>query len=563
MVDLHRCERCGKAISKSQLDRDFGGACPHCLGRWVADRADDPPVSEGSEFHSFKVLELVGRGGMGHVFRAQQTSLGRIVALKILAPQLASSESFRTRFSREARILASLNHPNIVQVFDFGREGDLHFLAMEHVRGTDLQAFFDQPCGLERHRLLKIVRDVARGLGSIHRAGLVHRDIKPSNILVTEDGSAKIADFGLAIDTGEPGRLTDPGVFLGSPPYVSPEYIQGKPVDGRSDLYSLGVILYQGIVGCVPFAGRNASAVLFKHVHETPPALASRVPGIPPALQDLVLKLLAKKPDERPGSAEAFEQELTRILDAADQWPSLSEKVPRREADPDRRTPARWKRWAGAAGVVLLLVAVGMGLVRRSPSSKLFAHWAFDEGSGTVVSDGSGNGRHGTIAGPTWAPGLRGGALHFNGNRDQVWIEAGEIPPPWTVSLWVKREQSPYMTARLLDATVHLPGSTSLRLEQSLNTKRVGITKYRVIDHAFEYSAPLGSWVHLAYVATRKSVLLYADGTAVGSVDLLVPLSVGSLGTTEDGSLVGLLDDVRIYERDLSAKEIQDLYRRR
>ncbi len=561
MVDLARCDECGKATSFSQREREFGGACPHCLGRWIADPNGDAPVGEGTEFRSFKVLELVGRGGMGHVFRAEQTSLGRVVALKILAPRLALSDAFTARFGREARILASLNDPHIVQVFDHGREGDLHFLAMEHVRGTDLQAYFDQASGLERTRLLSIVRDVARGLGTIHRAGLVHRDITPSNILVPSEGPAKIADFGLAIDSGELGRHTDPGTFLGSPSYVSPEHIQGFPVDGRSDLYSLGVILYQGLVGRVPFRGPTASAVLFKQVHGAPPPPTALVPGIPPSLEELVLKLLAKKPDGRPASADDLERELTRILGDADRWPSLSEKVARLDGDVEPIGPSRWKRWATAVALVPLLVAAGIALFR--PAESLFAHWSFDEGSGTVVSDRSGNGRHGTIDGPAWVPGLRGGALRFNGNLDRVRIDAGEIPPPWTVSLWVKREASSYLTSRLMDATVHDPGSSSLRLEQSLDTKRVGITKYRVIDHAFEYSAPVGAWVHLAYVATRKSVLLYANGAMVGSVDLLVPLSVGSLGTTEDGSLVGLLDEVRIYERELSMKEIQRLAARR
>jgi serine/threonine protein kinase len=519
-VELHRCDACGKATSKSLLERDFGGACPHCLGRWVADPDGD--------------------------------SLGRVVALKILAPQLSTSDAFKTRFIREARILASLNDPHIVQVFDHGREGDLHFLAMEHVRGTDLQAFFDQPTGLERTRLLGIVRDVARGLNSIHRAGLVHRDIKPSNLLVPAEGPAKIADFGLAIDSGEPGRLTDPGTFLGSPPYVSPEHIQGLPVDGRSDLYSLGVILYQGLAGRVPFRGPTASAVLYKHVHDAPPPLPS---GIPPALEGLVLRLLAKKPDLRPASAEELERELTQVLGDANRWPALSEKVARVEGE--IAPPSRWKRWAAAVAAVILLGAGGVALFR--PDEKLFAHWTFDEGSGKTVLDRSGNGRNGTIDGPTWSD----GALHFNGNRDRVVINAGEIPPPWTVSLWVKREASPYVTSRLMDATKHNPGSCSLRLEQSLDTKRVGITKYMVVDHAFEYSAPVGTWTHLAYVGTRKSVLLYADGKPVGTLDLLVPLSIGALGSTEDGSLVGLLDEVRVYERELSAKEIQRLSERR
>src|SRR5579862_2369553 len=384
------CGRCGKDLPKAGVDRDFGGIFPHCLDALLArqekqgpawasgtlnrfDR-DHAPLKAGEHFRSFDILEIVARGGMGYVFRARQTPLNRTVALKILAPELAASESFRNRFDREAKILASLNHPNIVQVFDFGREGELLFLAMEHVEGTDLQTIFDKTPKLDRLRLLSIVRDVARGLRCIHEAGLVHRDIKPANILITASGQAKIADFGIAIEAQETQRLTETGTFVGTPHYVSPEHVQAKRLDGRSDLYSLGCILYQGLSGRTPFSAASPTALLLKHVQEPPPAMWKSATDIPPALGELVRKLLAKNPAARPDSAAAVERELDRMIQGLSSWQSLEEPAP--VAEPAVEVPAatgwasRWKLLAaiGAAGLILIPVGVLVFPGKRDPA---------------------------------------------------------------------------------------------------------------------------------------------------------------------------------------------------
>ncbi|HVR83693.1 MAG TPA: serine/threonine-protein kinase, partial [Planctomycetota bacterium] len=341
MTDREVCGRCSRELPSGSLEKDFGGICPHCLGALLAREEiqgpswasgtltpfdiDHAPLLAGDIFRSMEILQIVARGGMGYVYRARQTPLNRIVALKILAPELAASESFRVRFDREAKILAALNHPNIVQVFDFGREGDLLFLSMEHVEGTDLQTIFDKDERLNRLKLLNIVRDVARGLRCIHEAGLVHRDIKPANLLITPSGQAKIADFGIAIEAQETERLTETGTFIGSPHYVSPEHVQAKRVDGRSDLYSLGCILFQGLSGRTPFSAPSPSALLLKHVQEAPPAIWKSASDLPAALGDLLRRLLAKNPAARPDSARNLERDLDRIIQGISTWQSIEE----------------------------------------------------------------------------------------------------------------------------------------------------------------------------------------------------------------------------------------------
>jgi tRNA A-37 threonylcarbamoyl transferase component Bud32 len=320
-----RCARCGTAFLPEQIEGDFAGICPRCLAGLLAtdpipgevpserSRTIRPPLQPGGFFRGFEILEVLGQGGMGVVYKARQQSLHRLVALKLLNPQLASSEEFSKRFEREARVLATLNHPNVVQVYDFGREDETLYLAMEHVDGPTLDDVLKQK-PLNRDRFLGTIRDVARGLQRIHEAGLVHRDIKPSNLLLTLDGAVKITDFGLAIETEETQKLTDSGMFLGTPHYVSPEHAQGQKLDGRSDLYALGVILFEGFAGRLPFQAPTAAAILLKHINESPPPLRKIAPESPKSVQKAVRKLLAKKPADRYGTAEELASDLDHAL---------------------------------------------------------------------------------------------------------------------------------------------------------------------------------------------------------------------------------------------------------
>ncbi|HLY09598.1 MAG TPA: protein kinase [Planctomycetota bacterium] len=378
--DTPRCPRCGNEFSPEQVEGDFAGICPRCLaGLMKSDPGADlppatdnakvridtirPPLPKGATFKGFEILEILGQGGMGVVYKARQRSLDRLVALKLLNPQLASSEEFSKRFDREAKILASLNHPNVVHVHDFGREDGLLFLAMEHVDGPTLDDVIRKK-PVDPARFLTAVRDVAKGLQRVHEAGLVHRDIKPSNILLTRDGTAKISDFGLAIETEDAQKLTQSGMFVGTPHYVSPEHAQGKKVDGRSDLYSLGVILFEGFAGRPPFQAASATALLLKHVNEPPPALYKLAPQSPKIVQEVVRKLLAKNPAARHDTAASLVRDLDRALEELKAGPKLSatarQVAAASPAAPEPGLPLKWIATGGAAVLGLILLAVAI-----------------------------------------------------------------------------------------------------------------------------------------------------------------------------------------------------------
>ena len=273
------------------------------------------PLSAGTVFRGLRVDAVLGSGGMGVVHRARQVNLERDVALKMLWPRYASTEELVPRFQREARLLASLNHPNIVQVYDFGSDRGLLFLTLEYVDGSTLSAAIKEGKGTDLSWFLPIVADVCKGLQKIHEAGLVHRDLKPANIFITRDGIAKIGDFGLAIETQDSIKLTQSGMFVGSPHYVSPEHVNEATVDGRSDLYALGIILFEGIAGAPPFDGATATSILLQHVKETPPDLKDVAPWVPPLVATIVKKLLAKDAKDRYPTADALKIDLDRAVE--------------------------------------------------------------------------------------------------------------------------------------------------------------------------------------------------------------------------------------------------------
>ena len=388
------CPRCGNTFSTEQVEGDFAGICPRCLaglmksdpGAEIAPVTDNakiridtirPPLQPGALFKGFEVLEILGKGGMGVVYKARQQSLDRLVALKLLNAQLASSEEFSKRFDREAKVLASLNHPNVVHVHDFGREDGLLYLVMEHVDGPTLDDVLRRK-PVDPTRFLTSVRDVSKGLQRVHEAGLVHRDIKPSNILLTREGTAKISDFGLAIETEETQKLTQSGMFVGTPHYVSPEHAQGKKVDGRSDLYSLGIILFEGFAGRPPFQAASATALLLKHVNEAPPALYKLAPQSPKIVQEVVRKLLAKNPAARHDTAASLVRDLDRALEELKAGPrpipAIARKAPAAApVDAAPKLPMKWIAAGGAValGLLVLFVAIfsGKSEPKKGPKS--------------------------------------------------------------------------------------------------------------------------------------------------------------------------------------------------
>jgi serine/threonine protein kinase/tetratricopeptide (TPR) repeat protein len=245
------------------------------------------------EIPGYSIEREIGRGGMARVYLAVQKKFGRLVAIKVVSPEYTGDPSFGKRFVREARIIAQLSHPNIVQVHDAGVNDQCYYLVMEYLRGGDLNRRLKR--GLHMQAAISVVKDIARGLDSAHAKGFVHRDIKPENILFREDGSAVLSDFGVARVISSGASITQHGTVVGTPQYMSPEQAAGRALDGRSDIYSLGVVFYRMLTGEVPFKADSAVAVGIRHLQDPIP----RLPGHLSAMQGVVDKFLAKKPEAR------------------------------------------------------------------------------------------------------------------------------------------------------------------------------------------------------------------------------------------------------------------------
>ena len=294
----------------------------------------------------FRLLRRLGRGGMADVYLADQTSLNRRVAVKVLRPDLQTDEAHLKRFQREAIAAGGLNHPNIVQVYGIAESDGHHFIAEEYVQGLNLREYLNRKGPPEARLALYIMRQITSALAAAGEAGIVHRDIKPENILMTRRGEVKVADFGLAqlTESGEPVSLTQDGVTMGTPLYMSPEQISGKPLDSRSDIYSFGVTCYHMLSGRPPFRGHTGMAVAACHLKDEPEPLETLRSDLPHELCALVHKTMAKNPDDRfadPRALQAELRKLSKLLKAdVDEPPS-----PARKQAPDDITLGSLKGW--------------------------------------------------------------------------------------------------------------------------------------------------------------------------------------------------------------------------
>jgi len=311
-------------------------------------------ITSGAEIGGYRVEELIGRGGMGEVYRAHDGRLDRNVALKILAPRFVDDEAFRDRLLRESRLAASLDHPNVVPVYDAGEAEGRFFLSMRYVEGTDLRALLRRDGVLRPERALDIASQVAGALDAAHAQGLVHRDVKPSNVLIDERGHCYLADFGLTQSVSDRGQVTD-GSLLGTLDYVAPEQIRGDEVDGRADVYALGCLLFECLTGEVPFRRPSEVATIYAHLEEEPPSASAHRSALSPAIDAVFARAMAKDPDERHSNCAELVADASAALGL------------------DAAQPSRLRLAVGATAFVLVVAAAAFATILLTRDAALAA----------------------------------------------------------------------------------------------------------------------------------------------------------------------------------------------
>ncbi len=314
--------------------------------------ASDPRI--GTTIAGYRIEAVLGRGGMGVVYLAEQLALSRKVALKVLAPELAEDPKFRDRFLRESRIAASLEDPNILPVYEAGEADGALFIAMRYVRGTDLRRLIDAEGPLAPERTVSILTQAASALDAAHAEGLIHRDVKPANVLLVPGSPDRVylADFGLTKRAASDSGVTGTGQFLGSVEYAAPEQFEGRPVDRRTDVYALGCVLYECLIGEPPYRRESEAAVMYAHLRDDPPRPRTARPEVPAAFDPVVARAMAKRPEARYPTAGDLAQEARKALPTA---------APSPAGRPSRRALLA----AAAAAVVAAGIVVALVLLAR------------------------------------------------------------------------------------------------------------------------------------------------------------------------------------------------------
>jgi eukaryotic-like serine/threonine-protein kinase len=341
----------------------------------MSDRTNDHVTAQTLLGGRYLVESELGRGGMATVFKGTDTVLGRPVAVKVLSPQYSGDANFVTRFRREAQAAASLNHPNLVSVYDTGTDDGVHFIVMEYVEAKTLADYLAGGGRIMPERSIEIAEAVCDALSVAHAHGIIHRDIKPANVMITSKGDVKVTDFGIARVITGADTLAQTAAVLGTASYLSPEQAQSQPVDQRSDIYSLGVALYEMVTGRPPFSGDSPVMVASKHVLEQPTPPSKLNPDVSPELEAVIMKAMAKNPDNRYQDAEEMKADLerARLGQGVQATPLLPESARTQRiapagpptavlppAAPEDGGRRRW--WIPALIIVLILAVLGGGL---------------------------------------------------------------------------------------------------------------------------------------------------------------------------------------------------------
>jgi eukaryotic-like serine/threonine-protein kinase len=423
----------------------------------------------------YRVLKRLGSGGMADVYCAQDQQLGRRVALKLLYRHLAEDEQFVERFKREASSAASLQHPNIVGIFDRGQWDGTYYIAMEYVEGRTLKDIVRERGPAPPEAAVDVVLQILRAARFAHQRGIVHRDLKPQNVLIDDEGRIKVADFGIA--RAGASDMTETGSVMGTAQYLSPEQAQGRPVDARSDLYSIGIVLYEMLTGRVPFDAESPVTVALKQVSEAPMLPREIDPAIPPALEGVVLRALEKDPAHRFGNADEFIEALHRARLAPDEVVVAAASPLDEIVEEEERKSRRWWLWLL---ILIALAAIAFGLyqlltpeqvkvpqvvgTQAATASQILQNKGFEVQQNNIESDDT---PRGEVAGQN----PRAGTLADEGSTVTINVSAGpgQVSVP-TVAGQSEEEAEAALREAGLDVTVEEVFSDTVDKGQVVDT---------------------------------------------------------------------------------------------